>query len=359
MAQVQVWLSDWEHRCCGDQRSVGQEIELSVDRSRSRFYEQRHDYAAGGSGGPVAVPMRGRVLAIAWHRAVMDRTGMYASRRVGYAPGVACESTEISPATSSWAFEFTIETESDLPVLASTPELDRSPADAAVYITLDWDPFHDEESEEFPPRWFGYVDYGDDGPDVTEGPFFSDALEAVRWWRGRSSRIYLRLEEGGAPLWAGEGPAPETDDSAAMFDEHDRRVRPEGTRQAARSRRASRLAGATAEKRQQMAEDGLHLRDRRIAAGVSVNDLALRMGAEPSWIEGVESGEIQPEKPFSTWVDFVWATTEPWPQARAEADKLWEDSESAGLSVVSFAPAGGHLRQAERQVARHIRGPSG
>src|ERR1700677_1249115 len=89
MAQVQIWLSDWEHMCCGDQRSVGQEIELSVDRFRSRFYEQRHDYAAGRSGGPVAMPVQGRLVAIAWHRAVMDRTGVFASRLVGYAPGGA------------------------------------------------------------------------------------------------------------------------------------------------------------------------------------------------------------------------------------------------------------------------------
>ncbi len=357
MAQIQIWLDDWEHQCCGDQRLVGQEIELNVFRSHNRLYERRHDYPGGGSGGPVAVPMRGSLVALAWHRAVLDRTGIFASRLVGYGPGVAFESTEDEPATRSWAFEFTVETEDDPPAAASTPESAPNQADAAVYITLDWDPFHDEECEEYPPSWFGYVEYGDDDLELGEGPFFSDALEAVRWWRGRSSRIYVRLEEEGEPFWAGEGPALEIDDPMRIFDEHDPRGHPEGTRQAARSRLASRRALAAAEKRQQMIEDGLRLRERRTAAGISVDDLAVRMGAEPSWIEGVESGEIQSEPPFSTWIDLVWATTEPWPEARAAADRPWESSESARSGWVAYAPHGGLLQQAEEQVAHRMRGP--
>lgn len=358
MAQFQIWLQDWEHQCCGERRSVGQEIELNVYRSDNRLYEQRHDYTAGGSGGPVAVPIQGRLVALAWHRTVLDRTGVFASRLVGYAPGVACESTEEEPATSSWAFEFTVETEDDPPAAASTPESAPNQADAAVYITLDWDPFHAEEAEEYPPSWYGYVEYGDDDLELAEGPFFSDALEAVRWWRGRSSRIYIRLDEEGEPLWAGEGLAPENDGHPLrIFDEHDPRGHPEGTRQAARSRLASRRALAAAEKRQQMIEDGLRLQDRRTAAGISVDDLAMRMGVEPSWIEGVESGEIQPERPFLTWIDLAWATTEPWPEARAAADQLWASSGSAEFGWVSYAPGGGLLQQAEEQVARHMRGP--
>ena len=100
-------------------------------------------------------------------------------------------------------------------------------------------------------------------------------------------------------------------------------------------------------------EDGLGLRERRTAAVISVDDLAMRMGVEPSWIKGVESGEIQPEKPISTWIDLVWATTEPWPETRTTADRLWEGSESIGFWV----PSGGLLRQAEEQVARRMRGP--
>jgi hypothetical protein len=288
----------------------------------------------------------------------MDIAGIFASRLVGYGPGVACESTEDEPATRSWAFELTVETESDPRAAASTPESAPNQVEAAVYITLDWDPFHDEESEEYPPSWFGHVEYADDDLELVEGPFFSDALEAVRWWRGRSSRIYVRLEEEGEPFWAGEGPAPETDDPMRIFDEHDQRGHPESTRQAARSRLASRRALAAAEKRQQLIEDGLRLQDRRTSAGISVDDLAMRMGAEPSWIEGVESGEIQSERPFLTWIDLVWATTEPWPEARAAADQLWEKSESTSFGWVSYAPLGGLLEQAEEQVARHMRGPS-
>lgn len=79
MAQFQIWLNSWEHQCCGDQRLVGQEIELSVFRSRDRLYEERHDYMGGEGGGPVAVSMRGSLVALAWHRAILDRTGIFAS----------------------------------------------------------------------------------------------------------------------------------------------------------------------------------------------------------------------------------------------------------------------------------------
>lgn len=209
VAQFQIWLDSWEHQCCGERRLVGQEIELNVFRSHNRLYEQRHDYSGGEGGGPIAVPLQGRLVALAWHRDVFDRTGIFASRLVGYGPGVACESTEEEPATDSWAFELTVESEDDPPADASTPENVQSQADAAVYIALDWDPFHDEESEDFPPSWFGYVEYGEgDLVEITEGQFFSSALEAVRWWRGRSRRIYVRLEEEGEPLWAGKDPYP-------------------------------------------------------------------------------------------------------------------------------------------------------
>ncbi len=353
MAKFRIWLDSWEHQCCGDQRSVGQEIELNVFSSHNRLHEQRHDYSGGEGGGPVAVPMRGRLVALDWHRAVFDRAGIFASRLVGYGPGVACESTEDEPAADSWAFELTVESEDDPPADASSPEYVSKHADAAVYIALDWDPFHDEGSENFPPSWFGYLEYGDGDLEFTEVNFFSDALEAVRSWRGRSSRIYVRIEEEGPPLWAGEGPPPEIEDPMAIFDEHDQRAGVEGTRQAAESRRASRRAFAEGERRQQRMEDGSGLRDRRIAAGISADDLALRMGVEPSWIEGVESGEIEPERPISTWIDLVWATTEPWPETQATADRLWEGSEPTGFWVAH----GGLLRQAEDQVARRIRGP--
>ena len=187
MAQFRIWLDSWEHQCCGDQRSVGQEIELNVFSSHNRLHEQRHDYSGGEGGGPVAVPMRGRLVALDWHRAVFDRAGIFASRLVGYGPGVACESTEDEPAADSWAFELTVESEDDPPADASSPEYVSNHADAAVYIALDWDPFHDEGSENFPPSWFGYLEYGDGDLEFTEVNFFSDALEAVRLWRGRSS----------------------------------------------------------------------------------------------------------------------------------------------------------------------------
>lgn len=356
MAQFQIWLDSWEHQCCGDQRSVGQEIELNVFRSGNRLYEQRHDYSADQGGGPIAVPVRGRLVALAWHRAIMDRTGVFASRLVGYAPGVACDSTEEQPATDSWAFRMTVETDDDPPAETSTPISLPSESDAAVYIALDWDPFHDEESEEYPPSWYGYVQYGDDALELTEGPFFPDALEAVRWWRDRSSRIYVRLEEEGEPFWAGEGPAPESDDPMRIFDEHDQRVQAAGTRQAATSRLASRHALAAAEVRQRTMEDGLRLKERRTAVGLSVTDLAMRMGVEPSWIEEVESGEIQPEPSFWTWIDLVRATTEPWPEARADTDRLWEGSDSTAFGWI-VGPPRGLLRQAERFVTRQMNGP--
>jgi DNA-binding XRE family transcriptional regulator len=274
---------------------------------------------------------------------------------VGYAPGVACESTEDRPEGVSWAFEFTVESQDDPPTDDWNSDSGETRTDEAVFIALDWDTCEEEEAEEFAPSWFGYMENGGDGFEFSEDLFFSSASEAVRWWRGRSSRIYVRLEEKGEPFWAGEEPASATDAHLRVFDEHDERAPVLGALQAAQSRRASRRALAKSERRQLMMEEGLRLQERRAAVGISVDDLAMRMGVEPGWIREVESGEVRPDPSLSTWVDLVWATTEPWPEARTSADQLWEGSESTGVVVVNR----GLLRPAEELVARRIRGSGG
>ena len=357
MAQFQIWLEDWEHQCCGDQRSVGQEIELNVCRSHDRLYEQRHDYTADGSGGPMAVPMRGRLVSLVWHRAVLDRTGVFAARVVGYGPGVACESTDNQPPTSSWAFELTVETEDDPPAGPSTPESVPGQADAVVASSLIGTHSTTRNRRSF--RQGGLV-------------MWSTKTTVSSLRKARSFPVLLKQSGGGGVDQVGSMSGSRRMEPCGLGTDLHRKLMASRWG-STRSEMAGLIPRAlviqrepevpvvardtAATKRRQLIVEGLRVRERRTAAGISVDNLAVRMGADPSWIEEIESGANRPEPSFSTWVDLVWATTEPWPQARAAADRLWEGSESAGSSWIAFAPSGGLVRQAETLVVRHMSGP--
>ncbi len=351
MPEIRVWLDDWEHQCCGDRRSVGDDIELAVWRSPGLLWEQRHDYTAGGGGGPSAARMKGRLVDIAWHPAVLEPAGDRGARVVGYGPGVPCESTDNEPDVS-WAFEFTIDTDAAPPIdVGSARPLEEPSREGGVTIFLDFDRLQSDEDEEYPPRWFGYVEHEGD-PVVEEGPFFEDAEDAVRWWKRRSERIFVRLNER-ETLWAGVGEAPEVSGKAlGVFDENDPRGRPEGARETVRVALADSRARQEEEKRQQHAEDGLNFKRRRLAANLSVEDVALRVAKSTGWVEEIESG-LDDDVSLSNWIDLVWATTEPWPEARETADRLW----GAG-GWFAFAPLAPQLEQAEDFVTRRMAGPA-
>jgi hypothetical protein len=116
MAEAHIWLDDWEHQCCGAFRQVGQDVALTVFRAKSGVCEQRHDYRGGAGDGPPSVTVRGQLTGIAWHPAIIERMGDgHSVKIVGYGPGIPCQSTDEQGDTSSWAFEFTVETDDELP----------------------------------------------------------------------------------------------------------------------------------------------------------------------------------------------------------------------------------------------------
>jgi hypothetical protein len=280
MPQIRVWLDDWEHQCCGDRRRVGEDIELAVWLSQSLLWEQRHDYTAGGGGGPSAARIRGRLVDLAWHPAALEPIGDGGARIVGYGPGVACQSTDGEP-DFAWAFEFTIDTDDALPidVWSARPQEERS-REGVVKVFLDFDRDHGDEGERYPPRWFGYVENEGD-PVVSESPFFENAEDAVRWWRRRSRRILVSLDEQ-ETLWAGEGEPPEVNGKLLrVFDDNDPRGRPEGARETVRVAPAASRARQEEERRRQHAEDGLNFKRRRLAANLSVEEVAFRVEKEP------------------------------------------------------------------------------
>lgn len=105
MAQVKVRLVDWEHECCGETRSVGDTVTMSVF-SNHGFVEQRHEYGNDFHGQPVT----GQVVGIAW-RQVDD-----AGNSIADSPGVALTSTDDRPTKHvPYVFEFTLATDDPLP----------------------------------------------------------------------------------------------------------------------------------------------------------------------------------------------------------------------------------------------------
>lgn len=136
-----------------------------------------------------------------------------------------------------------------------------------------------------------------------------------------------------------------------VFDENDPRGRSEGARETIRAARAASRARREEEQRRQRADDGLGYQRRRLAANLSVEEVALRVGKEPGWVEEIESG-VADDVPLASWIELVWATTEPWPQARETADRLWGTG-----GWIAFAPLSPKLGQAEYHVTVRMQGP--
>jgi hypothetical protein len=112
---VDVMLEDWEHLCCGDRRSLGDEVTLRVARADSGdLYEVRHDSDVETRLPPV--PLHGRLTAIAIRLAIVEHVGGISYRIAGYGAPVPCATTdagdEVEP---SYAFVFSVATDDPLP----------------------------------------------------------------------------------------------------------------------------------------------------------------------------------------------------------------------------------------------------
>jgi hypothetical protein len=105
MATVTVLLEDWEHWCCGERRSVGDEVELRVHRTEDNLYETRHVLP-----GDEFEVITGRISGIKWRRAIIRRDGEVFQTVIGFEPGVSLLSTDGHDASEdSGALEFTLE----------------------------------------------------------------------------------------------------------------------------------------------------------------------------------------------------------------------------------------------------------
>jgi hypothetical protein len=230
-----------------------------------------------------------------------------------------------------------------------------------VYISFDPRWFGVEVDEDLHPVWTGHRDFGN--PDIENGPDFLDASEAVRWWLNRgATRILLNLD-GSEYLWAGVGPPPFDETAGAprkVFSHEDPRGRPEGARAMAETDR-TRTIDLDAQREKERREWtriklGGDLRRRRERIGISLEELARRLEVEPSWVRDIESGQTSLQVDYSQWVEIVWATRQPWPDARRTRPKP-NDEKVRRFGWVDNG--GGGLLRAEAAVRSWLDGDGG
>ena len=184
--------------------------------------------------------------------------------------------------------------------------------DGTVYLSLE----HQNDNECF---WSGSCQFHDNSPDE-DGPTFSDASDAVDWWRSRGAKTILIRLDFSEYLWAGEGSPPE--DCAAMptFDATDPRGRPEGAKRTFEEHDRVEAVRANIEQAAAAIEEGRRLSVRRESEGLSVDELADRVGATPQWLLDVESGKSTFEVTLTEWINLVWATRPGWPDEMSKVE---------------------------------------
>jgi hypothetical protein len=185
--------------------------------------------------------------------------------------------------------------------------------DGKVYITLDADSFDEIGGE---ARWSGSLQFLDDSL-IEEGPTFRDASDAVSWWRSRgANEIYIRLDD--EYSWAGEGAPPDDWAARPIFDQEDPRGWPDGAKRTIEARRRAGSEQASAEQAAAASDEGRHLSVLRESAGLSIDELANRVGVPPQWLLDVESGTPNFDATMSQWIQVVWATRPGWPDAMSK-----------------------------------------
>lgn len=204
-------------------------------------------------------------------------------------------------------------------------------AEGSVYISLRLDPFAERAGE---PVWSGRWQFVDRARDLNT-PDFAHASDVVSWCRERGARRIFVILEGRQMLWAGTGPAPE---GLGTFDPDDPRGRAEGAALALEAARKELREDQALRQRAFALEEGRRLSRRREVVGVSLDELAERVGVSGEWLARVESGEITSEVTMAEWIALVWATREGWPNERSAAGTR---------NIAWVAPHGQFLRQAE------------
>jgi Helix-turn-helix domain len=181
--------------------------------------------------------------------------------------------------------------------------------DGIVYLAVGGDLFDAGSTVAY---WNGHCQF-DDGSQYENGPDFTDAGDAVTWWRERGAkRIYIRLdfEE---TQWAGEGAPPGDSRTITIFDFADPRGRPEGARETVAAMRRALAEEEESEHAARALEEGRRLTERRESVDLSIEELAIRIGVSPEWLADVEAGTSTYEVTFAQWINLVWATRKGWP----------------------------------------------
>jgi hypothetical protein len=110
VTDVKVRLAGWEFDCCGDVRRVGDTVAMSVFCEHGELVEQLHELGDLSSQRIMA-----RILEIEWRPALIRRASDGHELIVGYGLPVELMSTDDRPAEHFWAFDFTVQTEDELP----------------------------------------------------------------------------------------------------------------------------------------------------------------------------------------------------------------------------------------------------
>jgi hypothetical protein len=185
----------------------------------------------------------------------------------------------------------------------------RSVRNGTVYLALD-DDFLDERVGE--GLWYGSCQFSDGA--VEEGPSFTDAEDAVSWWKKRGATTILIRLDFHEYLGAGEGHPFEGSEAMRIFDPEDSRGRPEGARKTIETLRRAEAERDRAEQDANAIAEGERLSRRRETVGLTVEELAERVGEPPKWLLDVESGLSTQSVTLSQWIMLVWATRPGWPE---------------------------------------------
>ena len=127
-------------------------------------------------------------------------------------------------------------------------------------------------------------------------PDFVDLGEGVAWWRAQGAeRIFVAFDASERYYWAGLGRPPidpKTELPFPRFSKGDPRGRHKGLIATIKAddRRVNEWIDSLASEGRR--RDGVRLASRRLAAGLSVEEVARRTGVEPQWIAELEGGEL-------------------------------------------------------------------
>lgn len=201
-----------------------------------------------------------------------------------------------------------------------------------VYISpwyVAGEPRDDDDDELVWSSWSDFED-SEDWSAEERHPRFEDLSEGVAFWKASGAKRILVAFDGDVfqketYYWAGSGPSP-TDPATGLpyprFSDADPRGRHAGliaTVEYADRTIDERLERHALENRRRA---GLRLVSRRNAAGISVEEVARRMGTDPQWVADLEGGRISDNLHLKTWLALVWATQNPWPDEREAAQVL-------------------------------------